>query len=238
MKLNKSTILTIAGCVGVVVTTIAAWKQGPKIEKIFQDEELEGKVKAMKLVKEAAPLAISEIATLGCIIFSHRISVKEIAALGAALSYVTANRDIWIKKIKEKLPKEEFEKMNSEVVAEVDNKLHYDGGPSIEDTGYGQVLCLEGYSGRLFWSSYTAVENAIRDFNKKFIRDRNVSLNDFYELLGIEKTHLGYQMGWVHDPDWYDDEIDIQAEIMNLPRYGETVVIDIYTYPTECWQEI
>ena len=31
---------------------------------------------------------------------------------------------------------------------------------SIEDTGYGDLLCLEGYSGRYFWSSKQAVDNA------------------------------------------------------------------------------
>lgn len=238
MKLNKGAILTVAGCVGVVVTTIVAWKQGPKIEKIFRDENLSKKEKAVKLVKEAAPLAVSEVATIGCIIFSHRVSAKEIAALGAALSYVTANRDIWVKKIKEKLPKEEFEELSKEVSEETVKVMHYDGGPSIEDTGWGQVLCLEGYSGRLFWSSYTAVENAIKDFNTKFQTDKYVCLNDFYELLGIEKTHFGHQFGWVNNPDYYDNEIDIQAEIVPDPRYGEIVAIDIYTYPMECWQEI
>lgn len=245
MKINKATVFTIIGCVGVVASIAVAWKQGPKIDRIIAEKKEEkpdiSKVELVKAtVKDAAPSVAVGSLTMASIILSNRVSAKEIAALGAALSYVTTHRDILQKKIKEVLPEEAYKKFNQEVKQELVEKreMHYDGGPSIEDTGNGQVLCLEGYSGRLFWSSYTDVENAIVDFNKKFIRDRNVCLNDFYELLGIEKTHQGYQFGWVHDPDYYDDEIDIQAEIITHERYGEIVAIDVYTYPMECWQEV
>lgn len=245
MKINKATVFTIIGCVGVVASIAVAWKQGPKIDRIVAEKKEENpdisKVELVKAtIKDAAPIVAVGSLTMASIILSNRVSAKEIAALGAALSYVTTHRDILQKKLKEVLPEEVYEKVNQEVKEELIEKknLHYDGGPSIEDTGYGQVLCLDAYSGRLFWSSYTAVDNAIADFNKKFIRDRNVSLNNFYELLGIEQTHFGHQYGWIHDPDYYDDELDIQATIIDHPRYGELVEIDIYTPPMENWLEL
>lgn len=112
---------------------------------------------------------------------------------------------------------------------------------SIEDTGNGDVLCLEGYSGRYFWSSTEAVEWALSKWSYEFAEGNYICFNTLYDLLGITGTHFGYQWGYPPNEDFYDFRkgIDWKTEMIHDTQIDHDLfVIDIYTYPMECWLEI
>lgn len=112
---------------------------------------------------------------------------------------------------------------------------------SIEDTGNGNLLVVEGYSGRWFWSSIEAVKEALDSISERFKDGEYLALNDMYEALGIEKTHFGHQFGWPANEDWCDYTEGILYEcslIWDTELEREVLVIDIYTYPMECWMEV
>jgi hypothetical protein len=112
---------------------------------------------------------------------------------------------------------------------------------SIEDTGYGDMLCMEGYSGRLFYSSMRAVNDALRKWSKRFKEGDNVSFNDLYDLLNIVQTGFGHQWGYLASYDWYKYDSGISYKC--YLRYDEDLKSDVYyidilTFPMDGWNLI
>lgn len=235
MKLGKSTILTIAGCVGVAITAVVAIKQGPKIQKL-KDIPKEDKVK--ETVKAVAPVAVSAGATMGCVIFSHNIDAKTIAGLTATCGYLVKNRDEILKKVKEYTDVDILKEFRKDADHETFKQVY--SGQTIEESNGGHsIVCLEAYSGRLFWSSCDAVRLAFENLNGRYYEGEYLSLNDLYEELGIQKTQFGDQYGWPGaESDYAEDFISYNAQICEDPDFGEILIVELDTYPMECWMEV
>lgn len=218
MRLIK-TVLTWIGVLGIGGTSWLSVKCSRKA-----DQETDPKKKALAY----APAIAAGIATSACVIGVNRISEKEIAALAAGCAYMAKHRGEvkQLPGVKQKEPKEHKDIAPWE-------------GPSVEWTGNGTLLCFEGYSGRLFYSSMEAVEKAERDFEELYEACDYVCLNDLYKLLGISETHFGAQWGWARNSDYYgSDPIEIR-NFDNVAENGENMlIIEILTYPMECWLEV
>lgn len=241
MKLNKQILLSAGAIFGMCCAVGTAIYATPKAKELA-DKYKDDKVEAAKRVAPLyIPALLSLTAATGCIVAKDYISKKELLALTAsttaATSYLTANRDK-IKKVLEENPKvKEFKKA---LLPSKDEFKHQ----TIEETGNGDLLIIEGYSGRIFRSSREAVEDAEKTVDNLFLNDKYACLNDFYKALGIELTRFGHQWGWVNEEDYYDNQ-PLDWENTFVPKdapgneWGEDLLtIDLYTYPMECWQEI
>ena len=235
MKISKQFIFTTASIVGVAATGVVSYIVG-------------GKNKGSKPSKEnwksyIFPAVVGG-ATVATIVVNHRVNAKELAAAGATIGYLVANRDALEKKIEEKFGHETLQEIKKEIREETTREKpsrNLYNGPSIEDTGKGDLLCFEGYSGRWFWSSKEAVEEAEDELNSTFRTDIYCCLNDFYKYLGIEETHFGFEYGWVNHEDWYTESDGIRFEntiAFDRDKGCDVLYIDIFTYPMQCWQEI
>jgi len=212
---------------GVAITGLLSAKCAKKAEEA---PDAKGKLVAY------SPAIISGIGTAACILTSNHINQKTIAGLAASCAYLTANRDRIQKKLEDISGKDDAAQMRSKIDQEAIAPWE---GPSIEWTGNGQVKFLEGYSGRLFYSSWEAVKEAEDTLNEAFCGGEYVSLNDFYKLLGIQETHFGEQFGWAANSDYYSGPIEFINTMTTDPKTGEHLgIIEIYTYPMECWQEV
>lgn len=112
---------------------------------------------------------------------------------------------------------------------------------SIEDTGYGDLLCMEGYSGRLFYSSMRAVNAGLKKWSQRFRDGENVSFNDLYRYLNIAETGFGHQWGYLASYDWYkyDNGIQYKCQLIYSQEFKTTMYyIDISTYPMDGWNLI
>ena len=228
--------LPYATCAGVVGVAVLSGNCTLKAEKILREKNLEDapiQDKAKETWKYYIPVVAACGLTIASVIATKRLNAKELAAVTAACGYLAQKGSAVTREI--------IDRTNNEVAADVikDAKIGYTG-QTIEDTGNGKLLCIEGYSGRLFWSSEEAVRDAVKRFNELYARDKYVCLNDFYELLGIETSHFGHQFGWAYGSDFYDEApLDIQVEVVpDKNRNCNICCIDIYTYPMECWQEV
>ena len=238
MRIRKDTVLSVCACVGVVATTISAiFGTKRYLEEVYRlDEELTRKDKVLLAMKSFFPLAVSGGATITAILGANKSATKVIAGLSSTAVYLAHDRD----------------RLKS--LADISKHQMVDGSPiyipqvngnSIEETGCGDVLCIEGYSGRAFYSSETAVAEAVFEFKRRFNYGEYVCLNDLYYLLNITPSHFGHQFGWAPNSDYYDGPLDIEVTYINnsfdnkgKPTGKPCVVIDIYTYPMECWQEV
>lgn len=218
-----STILAGFGCAGVVGTGLLAYRAGKNPESN---------------ILKIPSLVVGGI-TIAAIVLSKSIDGKAIAALTAAGSYVVLNRDKLEKEIEDRYGKEELAKIKAKIREALLDEFGNDRQTQ-ERTGNGDLLCLEGYSGRIFRSSKEAVDRAIEELTNRFDEGEYVCLNDLYKLLGIEVTHFGHQFGWPANPDYCDGPLLIEAEYIENPDgYDEPLYcIDIYTYPMECWLEV
>lgn len=235
-------ILTGVATVGVIGTGFLSVRAG---KKSASAKPLE------KTWTYYIPPVLSGAATIGCLWGAHALNAKQIAALTTSCGFLLANRDALERKIKERYGEDELRDIQTEVKAELDSKkwgkITIPHG--VEETGKGDLLVIEGYSGRIFRSSVSAVNYGIRRFQKRFLEDKGFcSLNDLYECLGITTTHFGHQYGW---PCWLGDEltesfweeqggVHIECTMIQDPDdFDEPVYcIDIYDYPMECWQEM
>ena len=256
---NRSLLLSCGAVVGLYASVIFTAKGQKKADEIIAERNdacnnpfdpdvmLPSKREIFDLTWECyLPAALCTIATTGCIIGSCYLDRKQIAALTGSVALLTANRNKIEEAIKEKYGEEGLNEIKQKLVA---GKFK-EGEKQVEivrtvaeETGKGDLLCFEGYSGRWFRSSEEAVVAAEKEFSRRFKEGDYICLNDFYELLGIEVTHFGHTFGYVPDEWYYDHEDGIEFANSLIPaektdRGEDVLYIDIFTYPMEGWYEL
>lgn len=239
-------VLAVAGALGVPVTAYLSVKAGMKSERqmheayevyCFKDSFVE----RFKLTwKNYIPPVVSGLLTVGAIIGGYSLTAKQIAGLIAVGGSLATYKDELEAKIEEKFGKQSLDEIKKEIAEEVYSPT------SVEETGNGDILCYESYSGRWFRSSKKAVERAERALNRRFDAGAGeyVCLNDFYTLLGLAESHFGFEFGWAANKDYYDGDIRFENAIMpagsfmNIPE--EVLVIELTTnsYPMAGYFEV
>lgn len=239
--MRRNVILTGLSFAGVVLTGAAVGWGTFKAHDILKDSGYSFKDKLKHSWKYYIPAGVLGTFTLSAIGLNSYMNYKDLAAISGAAAFTYKNRKFLEEKIREKVSDEDIKKLKAKFLGDnIPKNLS-----SIEVTGDGDLLCLDGYSGRWFRSSAEAVQEAERKLNEKFHTDRYCSMNDFYDFLGITTTHFGWQYGWANSEDWYDDEEGIlfentmvEADEIGNESEEPVYIIDLYTYPMECWQEV
>ena len=103
-----------------------------------------------------------------------------------------------------------------------DNSRDFDP-TDIEDTGTGEAIFIEDFTGRKFKASMEVVEYAIRKLQEDFEVCNCATLNTFYGLLGLSETSAGDMLGWsvnqsILDP--YIDDLDYDSMKDGLTDLG------------------
>lgn len=192
---NASTILTCLGSIGVIATSVIAVKATPKALKLLETaKEKKGeKLTSFEIIRTVGPIYIPAVligvSTIACIFGANILSKRNQAALMSAYALLDNSYKEYKKKvielygeeadleIKTSIAKDKYEETNIEV--KDDKKLFYDF-----------------YSGRYFESTDEIVRKAEYDLNRKLSIMGYASLNDFYDLLKIEKIDGGNNLGW------------------------------------------
>lgn len=236
---KRSAPLLFAGlaAIGVVGSIALAIRAGKKIEREVTFEPDPEWDKRKTFIEEAKvtwkyyiPVVISGSVTIVCIFLSHRLSAKQLAAMTAACSYLTANRDKLERELKKAVGEEEFNAIKTRITEEtVKEQYHYirSAGPSVEDTGKGDDHFINTWNGREFWHSVPGVESAIKKFKSDYEDGHcSVCLGDLDDYIGILRTKADEQWGypWIEDADkrWYDE---IHITIQHVPK-GKWILPD------------
>lgn len=237
-KKNSPAILTGMAIVGVISTAYASFKAGPRADKILEeyrkdmsycdrnDKEAKRFVvgeAAKKMVPVIAPPIIMGGSTIACIIGSHSVSSRRIAALSAAYSISESTVKNLNNKMEElfgekkaRAVKDAIMKDKLKADAEKDQKVLSDISPIDSLTNFimpadGTVLCKDLYSGRLFYSNAEKIKQAIAKCSYDVITDMYISLNDFYEAIGspqLTRIPMGEDLGWNLD-DTHNGQLPI-----------------------------
>lgn len=214
IKRNAPTILTVAGGVGVVTTSVMAAKATPKAVRLLEEakEEKGAELTKREKVKIAGPVYIPTIimgaGTLACIFGANILNKRHQAALVSAYAMLDSSYKEYRQKLKELYGEEAHEKIVDAIAIEKAEDIYvrnaYMCGTcdlTSDDSCSDPVLFYDEHSGRFFESTIEQVINAEYHLNRNYILRGYSFLNEFYEFLGIEETEYGSVLGWTPTDD-------------------------------------
>lgn len=206
MVLSKHSpeILVGMGIAGMVSTTVLAVKATPKAVRLIEEkkrEERKDELTALETVKTTwkcyIPTAVSMIFSAGCIIGANSVNARRNAALATAYKLSETALAEYSEKVIETIG-EKKEQVVRDKVAEAQIANNPVSKSEIIVTGDGDTLCFEPMSGRYFRSSIDKIKRAENELNRRLYHDMYgcVTLNDFYDELGLDTTEVGDMVGW------------------------------------------
>lgn len=98
--------------------------------------------------------------------------------------------------------------------------------------GNGKIPCLDTASGRYFQSSAIELRKVENELNRELNDSCYVSLNDFYDMVGLNSTAIGDEIGWSSN-----DRIDIELTSGLTPDEMPCLVVDFLKRPTSGYRE-
>lgn len=229
-------ILMGLGITGMITTAVMAVKATPKACEMIEDRHyerysqlsneekeeylngyddwsLDNPVKPAEMIKIAwkcyIPSAIIGLMSIGCLIGSNSVNVRRHAALATAY----ALSETTLKEYQEKVIETIGEKKEKEVRDAIDKKKveeHPVSRNEVIITEKGNTLCLDKLSGRYFRSDVDKLKAAVNELNRQMRYDMYVSVNEFYDAIGLSHTEFGDMLGWNIDRDYIDLQFSSQ----------------------------
>lgn len=197
-------ILTGIGIAGMISTTVLAVKATPKAMNLIEmkkKEEWADKLSPVEIVKVAwkpyIPAIVTCVASTTCLIGASSVNAKRNAALATAYKLSETALSEYREKVIETIG-EKKERAVRDKVAEERVKKNPVSKNEVIVTGNGKTLCFDPISGRYFMSSIETIKRAENTLNKQMLHDITgyVSLNDFYDEIGLDHTSIGDDLGW------------------------------------------
>lgn len=207
-------ILAGLAVVGLAITVVSAYKAGSKADKILEEKRKDmkdikrGDKKARNaVIKETvveltpilAPTIMMGAVTAGCIIGSHSVSSRRIAALSAAYTVSETAVKSLTTKMEEVIGEKKTLAIKDAIAQDKLNSVGVIPENNVYVTGDGNVLCKDSYSGRPFYSNAQKIEQAIMEISSDVASDMYASLNDFYDLIHLDRIPMGEDLGWNAD---------------------------------------
>lgn len=213
-------ILTGIGIAGMVTTAILVGKATPKAIELIEEEKdrinyelcKEARdnnhdvcaqidhLKPIDAVKVAwkpyIPAVITGTLSIACLLSANSVNARRNAALATAYKLSETALSEYKEKVIETIG--EKEKEVREKVAESHLKKDPVSKSNVIVTDNGETQFYDPLSGRYFKSETQKVKNIVNELNASMINDIGgyVSLNDFYDELGIERVDIGELLGW------------------------------------------
>ena len=223
-------IMTGAGCIGVLTAGALAVKATPKALRILDDEgyelrildeyeKAEDRVAMLKaVIPQYLPAIAVTVGSIALIIGGMALKHKQYTAMLALYALNQDKLDTLKDKVKEVFGEEGTEKLkeatdatsvekaifvDDSIDSEVASALAESTGLStiMTDNGPGKTLCMDVYSGRMWYSSMEDIRRAENDVNADIYAKayNTVQLNDFYDRVGLRTNEAGNIMGFDSD---------------------------------------
>lgn len=235
-KEHNPEILVGLGVAGMMTSTVLAVKATPKALDIMEDKKadlgvtyLTRKEIAQATWKIYAPSIGVGLASAACIILGTSKSIKRNTALATVYALSESTLREYQSKAKEMLGEEKAAELDREVAKsrvrkrEVTTIVETEGSEYIHHTGNGDTLIYDTLSGRYFRSSMNAIESAVNSINKSLLNDYIMTLNEFYNELGVPTIGAGSLIGWKSDKELL--EVSFESDV---DKHGNPYLILSY----------
>ena len=231
-------ILMGIGIAGMITTTVLAVKATPKALALIEEEKLRKyketeddtitKAEAVKVAwKPYIPATVTGVASIMCLIGSSSVSARRTAALAAAYQISETALTEYREKVVETIGEKKEQLVRDKVAKErIENNPVSKSEVII--TNDGITLCFDPVSGRYFKSNIERIKRIENELNKRMLHDITgyVSLNEFYDELGLEQTAIGDDLGWN-----VDNLIDISFSSQIADNGEPSIVLDFRVAP-------
>lgn len=199
-------ILMGIGIAGMITTTILAVEATPKALELIEIEKEDLGVDTLTPVETVKatwkcyiPAVVSGAVATACLIGSHSVNASRNAALATAYKLSETAFSDYRDKVVETIG-EKKERTVRDKVAEEQIKKHPVDRSEVIVTGKGQTLFFDPWTHRYFYSSIDKINRAVNKLNHKintsaFVND-GVTLNDFYDEVGLPGSMTGEGLGW------------------------------------------
>lgn len=227
VSISKHTpeILIGVGVAGMLTTTVLAVAATPKALRLIEDaknEEGVDRLTPMEVVKVTwkcyIPAAVTATASTACIIGASSKYMKRNTALAAAYKL----SETALTEYREKVVETIGEKKEKMIREEID-KDRIDRNPVSKNeviiTEKGDTLCYDHLSGRYFKSDIELIRKAANNLNREMTVGIGmyVSLNEFYDEIGLDRIPLGDELGWVVDKGLIDPDFSAHVTDRGQP---------------------
>ena len=237
LKRNASTILTIAGGVGVVSTTVLGIKATPKALSLIDNAKKNKgeKLTKMEKIKAAAPVYIptvlSGVATLGCIFGANVLNKRYQAGLISAYALL----DNSYKEYKNKVEEMYGENANDIVVEEIAKDKYEETKPEVKED-----LIYDEFSGQYFSTTLIKLARAEYELNRNICMRGWAELNEFYDILGVDGIDEGEVLGWSEGGNlarYWQGWVDFSHRKATMDDGTEYTILTIYQEPYICFED-
>lgn len=211
-KRHAPEILTGAACIGVGLTSFFASKATLEAHEImqsndiystsFKDKDSDGRKEQLQhslcyIVPMYIPTIISGAATIGCMIYAHKLDINKLNAMASICAASTTALESYKQTVAETVG----EKKAGEIAQQVVQKK-LDANPVSAQTDIVPVVegseCLwyDENSGRYFYATMEYMRRAEADLKNDLLDNDIVSQNDIYDRIGLDEVKLGDNMGF------------------------------------------
>lgn len=201
----------------------------------YDDPEPLTKKEIVKLVwKEYIPVALSIASTAGFVVMTRVVDARRSTALAAAAAattrayeeYRAANNELHGKTADARTKDKVAENVAQTIDPNPDNPLIY-------STGEGTDLCIDPWSGRPFWHSVTKIKLCEAEFAHNLVYNDRMSLNDWYDCIGLPHTNAGEIIGWTNDIKF---ELCLTSILMSNGKAATVIGFD--QDPSVRWRDV
>lgn len=223
--------MTGVAIAGVVTTAYLAGRASISAHKRIQQHEADngtpdnakdlwaGRVKVAW--KYYVPAAASGVVTVGCIVGSSHVSNKRGAAAQAA--FVISERAF--NEYRAAVVEEIGERKDQSIRDSIATRKVNENPPSATIiSGPGNVLCCELFTGRYFTSDMESLRRARNDLNERLLKHDRVSMDDWYDMIGLEPTSYSSEIGW-----WSDKLMELEFTAVMTPDSRPCIAFE-YNY--------
>ena len=233
---HQPEILTGLGIAGMITTTVMAVKATPKALDLMaeikakHEEDTDRKAFAKDVLVKVAPVYIPAIliglTSTSCLIGANAVHLRRNAALATAFHLSESALKEYQEKVVETIGEKKEEAVRSAIAKD---KIEKDpiGDREVIVVGNGETLCYDTLSGRYFKSDKDRLIRAENELNRQMRNDDYVSLNEFYDAIGLSFTKIGEDLGWHIDKGFI--ELDFSAQL--TPEGTPCLVLDYQVAP-------
>lgn len=243
-------ILTGIGIAGMATTTVMAVRATPKALILIEDEkrrinaeireeaERNGdevtqqvmKLDVMDTVlvtwKLYLPAAITGVMSIACLVGASSINIKRNTTLATAYALSETALKEYQSKVIETIGEKKEQTIRDEVAKEKVKKDPVENHEVII-TAKGETLCYDAVSGRYFKSDIEKIRRCVNDLNREMCSDMYISLNEFYDEIGLPHILVGDDLGWNIDNGYIEPRFSSQLATDGTP----CLVLDYYVAP-------
>lgn len=214
VKADSPTVLTAMGIVAFGATVVLVAKETPKavvdLERAEKDknDKLNPVEKASVLAKNYWPAAVTGVSSVTCFLAANHISFLRIQAAMAAYKMSENKFAEYQDKVVEKFGAKKEHEVRNDISSDQmeSHNAQLDNPDLIPHTKGGNTLCYDKFSGRYFYSDMQTLRAAVNDLNVEFNADTRfssgsgvVTLNQFYEKIGLDEINVGDKFLWSSD---------------------------------------